>query len=746
MSGESVAGSSQPASGAAFDPFGAVRWDRTGAIGEFTADTTLDSALRRVRKHRLAWVVVTVPAGTTLIDPLHYVIRASEVERIAATQPQRGSLSLDQALDLPRRRPAPAIRSGQPLAPVHRTSELILEMDAGGRVTAVGETTSVVRDLSAPKPPPAVSPAEVPREMSAPPEPATPAAPASPAAASAGTTDDPLGLGPTRGISRPRRGGTRAAAMNPPQPPAEAQPGGSTSPPDPPPGGVIEITVSAEAPAQLDLGKTGRVPFQIELAGEAMPLAEARNASARQDLPIVVSLSVENDALAIVRTHEATVDPPASGEPRTGFFAVKAVRAGTCRLAIAFRQGGSDLAVIALAVEVVASGASADTAKSKAAAEPRDATDDDKLALLVEQRVDGNQVFYEYTLHSEALGLPYKRVRSKPLLDAGGGPAATAIAFVERIYQRVTRELKSLNDLKELQREARALGASLCEELFDPDVARLLWPLRDRLRVVQIVSWEPYIPWEIVRLRDPATGDIDERFLCEYGLVRTLSDEMPARTLPLGRWTYLGADFPLGSFPPVGAELDYFTASTPQTLRSRGIEPKALAPNRDAFFEALSAGDFDVLHIACHAESQHESIEQASLILADESRPGEARPALVEVDTVTVAAEARLRERRPLVFLNACETGRAGAVLTAWGGWPNVFLRKGAGAFVGTAWPVRDKPAAAFSTTFYNALMDGGTLAEAASAARTAAQKFGDASWLAFKVYGHPRARRTAAP
>jgi CHAT domain-containing protein len=97
------------------------------------------------------------------------------------------------------------------------------------------------------------------------------------------------------------------------------------------------------------------------------------------------------------------------------------------------------------------------------------------------------------------------------------------------------------------------------------------------------------------------------------------------------------------------------------------------------------------------------------------------------------------------VFLNACETGRVGAVLTAWGGWPNVFLRAGAGAFVGSAWAVRDKPAATFAKAFYDALLAGETLASAASAARAAAKALGDASWLAFKVYGHPRAQRAGA-
>lgn len=272
----------------------------------------------------------------------------------------------------------------------------------------------------------------------------------------------------------------------------------------------------------------------------------------------------------------------------------------------------------------------------------------------------------------------------------------------------------------------------------------MLWPLRDRIKLIQIVSWEPYIPWELVRLQDPASGEIDDKFLCEYGMVRTLSDETPTRTLRMGSWAYLTATFPMGSFPAVGAELEYFTK--PESLQSHGIfAPRRIAATRNAFYDALAEGDFDVLHISCHAESPHQSIERASLIIGDEMPPGGTEARLVEVDTITVQAEAQLKRRRPLVFLNACETGRVGAVLTAWGGWPNVFIRQGAGAFVGSAWAVRDKPAAAFSTAFYNALLDGKILAEAASMARAAAKKLGDASWLAFKVYGHPRAQRAKA-
>jgi len=507
----------------------------------------------------------------------------------------------------------------------------------------------------------------------------------------------------------------------------------------------IELILSAESPNEIRTGARGRVLFQIELTSEAVPLEVSQPAHAKKDVPIVVSLSAENDVVEIQGKRDVKVAPPVPGQPRNGFFSLKGARPGVSRLALTFRQGGSELGILGLVVEIVEGVASTARVKPQAVAAPRDLADDDKLALLVEQRLEGGKLFYEYTLHSEALGLPYRRLRSEPFLDRGGGPAASAQAFVERIYERVTRELTSFDDLNELRRESRALGASLSQELFDPHVANTLWPLRDRITLVQIVTWEPYIPWELLRLRDPVSGTIDDRFLCEYGMVRTISDETPTKALSMGSWRYLGATFPMGSLPSVGAELDYFTTSSPGSLRARGITPEPIAATHDDFYNVLAEGDFDVLHISCHAASEHQSIDRARLILGDEIAPDGVSSRLVDVDSITVEAEARLKKRRPLVFLNACETGRAGAVLTAWGGWPNVFLRQGAGAFVGASWSVRDKPAAAFSRALYNALLDGETLAQSASAARAAAKEFGDASWLAFKVYGHPRARLQGA-
>jgi CHAT domain-containing protein len=94
-----------------------------------------------------------------------------------------------------------------------------------------------------------------------------------------------------------------------------------------------------------------------------------------------------------------------------------------------------------------------------------------------------------------------------------------------------------------------------------------------------------------------------------------------------------------------------------------------------------------------------------------------------------------------MVVLNACQIGRANYKLTGIGGFAQAFLDRGAGAFVGTLWSVGDSPARTFTERLYSELLGGQTLAQASIAAREAARQAGDATWLAYVVYGHPHLR-----
>jgi CHAT domain-containing protein len=113
----------------------------------------------------------------------------------------------------------------------------------------------------------------------------------------------------------------------------------------------------------------------------------------------------------------------------------------------------------------------------------------------------------------------------------------------------------------------------------------------------------------------------------------------------------------------------------------------------------------------------------------------------------TVEQIARLGDPKadvaPLVMLNACQAGRLGHQLTSLGGFAQAFLGRGAGAFVSRLWSVGDEPARTFTEAFYSAPLAGETLSEGSIAARAAAREAGEATWLAYVVYGNPCATIT---
>jgi CHAT domain-containing protein len=119
----------------------------------------------------------------------------------------------------------------------------------------------------------------------------------------------------------------------------------------------------------------------------------------------------------------------------------------------------------------------------------------------------------------------------------------------------------------------------------------------------------------------------------------------------------------------------------------------------------------------------------------------------LSADVVKTNARFASTGPKPLVFINACQTGYSGAGLSGGvGGFVDAFLRpfyseSGAGALVGALWSVNDRLAFTFAQSFYRGLQKGATLVEAVHGAREAAKGEGDLTWLAYTVYGDPFAR-----
>jgi hypothetical protein len=262
----------------------------------------------------------------------------------------------------------------------------------------------------------------------------------------------------------------------------------------------------------------------------------------------------------------------------------------------------------------------------------------------------------------------------------------------------------------------RTRGAYFAEQLLPPDLRRTLSELRHRVQGLQIVSDDSWIPWEILRLEDSLDSEVvDGPFLCEaFALTRWIQSIRQTVYLPLSR---IAAVVPQDSNLP-SAEQEWQDL---QSLSGSGRQVERIPARLREIGEALRSGLYDGWHFTGHSVFRPSAPDLSSIHL-------EAREDLTPAD---LAGEARRMGRpHPLVFLNTSESSH----------WAPHFLRAGAGAFLGTLWPVGDSRSRDFARAFYNGFIGGLNLAEAVREARNAIRSEGDPTWLAYTVFGHPLA------
>lgn len=293
-------------------------------------------------------------------------------------------------------------------------------------------------------------------------------------------------------------------------------------------------------------------------------------------------------------------------------------------------------------------------------------------------------------------------------------------------FRDVLRDVEALGDEAEpggtgARARLEDRGVDLFRKLVPEPLHQELGALRDRGASLQIVSDEPWIPWELLRFPGPEGAFLAEAFR----LTRWRRGVSPARELPL---TSLALVVVRDSGLTATAGLKTFFSS----LEPKGGRVHEIPARYEAIREGLVADRHDAWHLAGHGGVRGGDADSAHFEL-------EGRVPL----TPQVLANVERLDRRPLVFLNACQAAQGGLSLTGVGGWAPAFLDAGAGAFLAPLWSVYDSRADLFARSFYRAFAVGTSLAEATRAARGALRRDfpGDPSWLAWAVYGHPAAR-----
>ncbi len=339
------------------------------------------------------------------------------------------------------------------------------------------------------------------------------------------------------------------------------------------------------------------------------------------------------------------------------------------------------------------------------------------LFVLRSEDLDLNEHYFSYTLHDE-----------------------TKAAYIQGLYGRLSSYLgRDRFEYDVFMHELREIGSLMYEQLVPIEIRRKLWEVHERIGSIRVMSQEPAIPWELAHIKEPNRPLPEEgvAFLAEKGLVRWLHN----LSLPPARLRYDPAACHY-LIPDYERERDKLPAGAEERELVRRLFAGAASvePTTRAVRRLLgTSSTFDLLHIACHGVAESSNIWEAALILQIPNSGD--RNAGDRLAMATVMTSADLWRTRPIVFLNACQVGVRGRLMTGTGGLADAFLRQGAGVVVGSLWSIADEEALTFARAFYEALTNGTTLIQATAAARSAAAAMHEPTWLSYTVYGHPYAR-----
>jgi hypothetical protein len=527
--------------------------------------------------------------------------------------------------------------------------------------------------------------------------------------------------------ARPRRAATATVAA-PAPPTRERLYFGASMPPVIPLGQVAAVHVGVSKDACEALAETLKTA-DVDLTGRLIV-----------QLVPKVNLEVQGD-------DRADLDPRDVVDRVDLLFEVKGTHAGEAEAWVVFRQGPVALATIVLKPRVDGAVSAAGAERpllevANAYSEP--STDARYPVLQIFEVSRGTAQSYHFVL--DTADGSYLSSESDPL-------KGDRAAYVTELYEEIENcWVGSDRSTAAFQLKLQAFGGQLFDTLIPLDIQDALWKARDQLRAIHVLSEEPFIPWELVHLKPPRQAGAPPQpvpaglhFLAQKGLVRWLHNRGRAcRDIRIrsGRASYVIPDY-----PEPGLKLPAAQEEIP-FVRDR-LKASPLAADPFEIIQCLRGpGALDLFHFSGHGEAESDPTRArfARILLRGEKVGGAwQRRYLTSQEVQQHAQLVGSDGSRPLVVLNACQIGRGSWQLTSLGGFAEACLRAGAGAFVGALWSVGDAPAKSFTEGFYEALLAGKVLAEAAACGREAARKAGDATWLAYVVYGHPWARVSLA-
>ncbi len=345
--------------------------------------------------------------------------------------------------------------------------------------------------------------------------------------------------------------------------------------------------------------------------------------------------------------------------------------------------------------------------------------------LRIEAEIDND--YLEYKVTSRILGLFNKKCRIQERLHE------------PRLF--VNKTLKELSDIssatysedekyKRIISKIETVGMDLYKRLIPEELKQILWNNKDKIDSIFIVTDEEWIPWEIIKsYRITEDGDMekDDFWGMKYVIGRWLSGHFPWEQIFVQKSVVIANDYN-GKLKYVMKEKE----NIEKIFRSKNVEILSIRPGRLETLDLLSDKVINLLHFACDSTYDELYPDDSYIKLSDD-----------ELKAKDIGVK-NLRKGKPLIFMNACQSGRADYAFSGVGGFAKAFLDVGALAFIGTIWKIPDELSMRFSEEFYrNVFEKNMSLGESL---RETKQKFStlkNPAWLSYSLYSFPLAEIT---
>lgn len=256
-----------------------------------------------------------------------------------------------------------------------------------------------------------------------------------------------------------------------------------------------------------------------------------------------------------------------------------------------------------------------------------------------------------------------------------------------------------------------------------------------KLETIQFVSDEPFIPWELMLVSDPLSGQegSEEILAVRHSVGRWVASAScvlrPA--ISVRRFAVFASDYK--QVPGVKPKLPWAAVERTTLHDHFGADPKELKYR--TVLDFFASGKAQAVHFSCHGEMDVERPEESRIRLEDFDR---FTTAFLESDTIRNGEG----KQHPLIFLSACQTGAVGAQLGLVTGWPYTFLSIGASACVAPLWSVVDEKASEVSGEFYRLVFEEGVaMGEALRRIRAEWETKKSLTHLGYVLYGDPATR-----